>query len=257
MLHQVVRTHLEGFLAETAAATDGVGVPRFIEREFRDFLGCGALDRGFARVRCDTCRFERLVPFSCKARAVCPSCGGRRMAEQAAHLVDTVLPTVPVRQWVLTVPHRLRYRLAFDHALCRAVLGVFIRTVLGWYRRRGRRAGIPEGQSGTVTVVQRFGSGLELNVHCHTLGLDGVFAPGADGTLRFHRLPPPTDADVARLVATIARRVERLLVRRGLVDDADALDPLAAESLALAGLASAAVQGRDSSAHRCGRTLPA
>ena len=105
--------------------------------------------------------------------------------------------------------------------------------------------------------VPRFGSGLELNVHFHALGLDGVFAPGADGTLRFHRLPPPSDADVARLVATIARRVERLLVRRGLVDDADALDPLAAESLALAGLASAAVQGRDSSAHRCGRTLPA
>ena len=121
----------------------------------------------------------------------------------------------------------------------------------------GRRAGVPDGQSGTVTVVQRFGSGLELNVHFHALGLDGVFAPGADGTLRFHRLPPPSDADVARLVATIARRVERLLVRRGLVDDADALDPLAAESLALAGLASAAVQGRDSSAHRCGRTLPA
>jgi len=65
------------------------------------------------------------------------------MAEQAAHLVDAVLPSVPVHQWVLTVQHRLRYRLAFDHALCRAVLGVFIRTVLGWYRRRGRRAGIP------------------------------------------------------------------------------------------------------------------
>jgi hypothetical protein len=42
--------------------------------------------------------------------------------------------------------------------------------------------------------VQRFGSGLELNVHFHALGLDGVFAPGGDGTLRFHRLPPPTDA---------------------------------------------------------------
>jgi hypothetical protein len=43
------------------------------------------------------------------------------------------------------------------YALCRAVLGVFIRAVLGWYRRRGRRAGVPDGQSGTVTVVQRFG----------------------------------------------------------------------------------------------------
>src|SRR5438093_11942715 len=180
-----------GVLPETAAASDGAGVPRFIECEFRDFLGCGILARGFAHVRCDACQFERLLPFSFKARAVCPSCGGRRMAEQAAHLVEAVLPTVPVRQWVLTVPHRLRYRLAFDHALCRAVLGVFIRAVLSWYRRRGRRAGVPDGQSGTVTVVQRFGSGLELNVHFHALGLDGVFAPGADGTLRFHRLPPP------------------------------------------------------------------
>jgi hypothetical protein len=162
VLHEVVRAHLERFLDETAAATDGAGVPRFIEREFRDFLGCGDLRRGFCRVRCAECAFERLIPFSCKSRAICPSCGGRRMAEQAARLVESVLPFVPVRQWVLTVPHRLRYRLAFDHALCRAVLGVFARVVLGWYRRRARRAGVPDGQSGTVTVVQRFGSGLEL-----------------------------------------------------------------------------------------------
>ncbi len=185
---------------------------------------------------CDACRFERLVPFSCKARAICPSCGGRRMAEQAAHLVDAVLPWVPVRQWVLTVPHRLRYRLAFHHPLCRAVLGVFVRTVLGWYRRRARRAGIADGRSDTVTVVQRFGSGLELNVHFHVLALDGVFAPAADGPVRFHRLAAPADADVAR-------RIGRLLVRRGLAMDADAADPLAAESVALAGLTSAAVQG--------------
>ena len=163
-----------------------------------------------------------------------------------------MLPAVPVRQWVLTVPHRLRYRLAFDHALCSAVLGVFIRGVLAWYRRRGGRAGVPDGQSGAVTVVQRFGSGLELNVHFHALGLDGVFASGADGTLRFHRLPPPSDADVARLVATIARRIGRLLVRRGLVDDTDAIDPLAAESLALSGLASAAGQGRIALGPRAG-----
>src|SRR6266404_5238623 len=34
----------------------------------------------------------------------CPSCGGRRMTERAAHLVDAVLPWVQVRQWT---PHHL------------------------------------------------------------------------------------------------------------------------------------------------------
>src|SRR5262249_39761777 len=53
------------------------------------------------------------------------------------------------------------------------VLGVFARAVLGWYRRRARRAGIADGRSGTVTVVQRFGSGLGLNVPFHVLRLDG------------------------------------------------------------------------------------
>jgi Transposase zinc-binding domain len=75
-------------LAAAAARTDGVGLPRFIERELRGFLRCGLLVHGFLRVRCEDCAFERLVPLSCKGRAVCASCGGRRMAEQAANLVQ-------------------------------------------------------------------------------------------------------------------------------------------------------------------------
>jgi len=206
VLHHVVRTHLEPFLAAAAAATDGAGVPRFVEAEFRAFLGCGLLTRGFARVRCDDCAFERLVPFSCKGR-FCPSCCGRRMAAQAAQLVDRVLLTLD--------------------------------------RRRARRAGVADGQSGTVTVMQRFGSGLELNVHLHTLALDGAFWQGPDGTLRFHPLPAPTDAEVARLVATVARRVGKLLAPRGLGDgETGEEDALAVESAAMAGLANAAVQGR-------------
>lgn len=49
VLHRIVRAPLDRFLAETAAATDGAGLPRFIAREFRDFLGCGQLERGFPR----------------------------------------------------------------------------------------------------------------------------------------------------------------------------------------------------------------
>src|SRR5207253_4154699 len=63
---------------------------------------------------------------------------------------------------------------------------------------------------------QRFGGGLQLNVHFHTLLLDGVFAAGEDGSLEFHAAEPPSDEEVARLLATIYRRVQRLLARRGL-----------------------------------------
>ena len=155
MLHAVIREHLEPFLREVSARGDGSSLPRFVEHEFRNFLGCGVLAEGFTRLRCPECAFERLVPFSCKRRGFCPSCGGRRMAEHAASLVDAVLPRVPVRQWVLTLPYRLRYRLAWDHALCRAVLGVYARTLLAFYARTARAHGIQDGQTGTVTVIQR------------------------------------------------------------------------------------------------------
>ncbi len=187
VLHRVVRENLETFLQEVG---DGGTLPRFIEREFRDFLTCGALTRGFARVRCDGCAFERLVPFSCKRRGFCPSCGGRRMAEQAANLADHMLPHVPVRQWVLTLPHRLRYLLAYNHKVCRAVLGVAIRAVLEFYRRCAHRLSVADGRNGAVTVIQRFGGGLQLNVHFHSLLLDGVFAEGAEGRLDFHPAAP-------------------------------------------------------------------
>ena len=140
---------------EAAHVYERDGLPRFIEEEFRGFLRCGRLAGGFARFYCVSCRVDRLVPFSCKGRAVCSSCGGRRMAERAAHLVDQVFPEVPVRLWVLSRP---RYVLAWDHALCRAVAGVFVRAVLGSLRRRARLAGAEGGRGGAVAVIQRFGA---------------------------------------------------------------------------------------------------
>ncbi|TMA57525.1 MAG: hypothetical protein E6J75_07445 [Deltaproteobacteria bacterium] len=82
--------------------------------------------------------------------------------------------------------------------------------------------------------------------------LDGVFAERADGTLEFHAAAPPSDEDVARLLAAI-RRVLRLLARRGLAtEDAPDVDPLAEEFPALAGISSAAVQGRVALGARAG-----
>ncbi len=60
--------HLDAFLETTRRQADGVPLPAFVEQEFRDFLTCGILAHGFARLRCTECALERLVPFSCEGR---------------------------------------------------------------------------------------------------------------------------------------------------------------------------------------------
>src|SRR2546426_12581267 len=101
ILHGLVRDHLETFLRDAAERTDRDGMPRFVEKEFREFLTCGVLARGFARVRCGDCAYERLVPFSCKGRGFCPSCGRRRMNEQAGDPAGGGAAHLPPAQRVL------------------------------------------------------------------------------------------------------------------------------------------------------------
>ena len=135
------------------------------------------------------------------------------MGERAAHLVDGVLGGLPVRQWVLTLPFRLRDRPVYDHRFCRAVLGVFVRALLGFTQRRARALGIG-GRAGAVTAIQRCGSALNVNPHFHTLVPAGVFAEQRDGSQRFVPLrEPPSDVEVARLLATVRGRIIRLLRR--------------------------------------------
>ena len=230
-------------------------MPQFVEREFREFLLCGVFEAGVARFQCEGCAREHLVPFSCKGRAWCPSCGGRRMTERAAHLVDAVLPWVPVRQWVLTMPYRLRYQMAWNHGLSRAVLRVYTRVLLDVYARGARARGIDGGQTGMVTALQRAGGALNTNLHFHTLVLDGVFTEAPGGALAFHPAPGPSDAEVAAALATIRHRVQRLLVRHGLEPADDATGPadrLADESPVLAEIVGASVQGRVALGSRAG-----
>jgi hypothetical protein len=138
------------------------GWPRFIEREFRRYLDCGLLCHGFARIRCPGCGHEQLLAFSCKGR-LCPSCFGRRMADTGAYLVDQLLPEAGYRQWVVTFPWVLRFRLAVDRQLFTALLQTFPRTLFAWQRHRGRALGVRDGQTGAVSFLQRFGGALNLH----------------------------------------------------------------------------------------------
>jgi hypothetical protein len=250
VLYGVVRDHFETFRAHAARLRDGEGLPRFVERAFRDFLRCGWLAGGFARFRCGGCGFDRLVAFSCKGRALCPSCGGRRMAERAAHLADRVLPDVPIRQWVLSVPHRLRYRLAWDHDLCRAVAGVLVRSVFRVLGDRARDEGVEGGRGGAVVVIQRFGGALNLNLHFHALVPDGIFA-GDVGNRAFHPVVRLTALDAEEVLAAVEPLVDRR-ARAGSDDDM-ADDPWDRDAPLLAGLAAASVQGVNALAPRAGR----
>ena len=215
-LYRIVRDHVETFRVQAACLREGEGLPRFVEQEFRNFLQCGSLAGGFARFRCGDCGLDRLVPFSCKGRALCPSCGGRRMADRAAHFVDHVFPDVPVRQWVLSLPYRIRYQLAWNHDACCGVVAVFVGAMLGFLRARARDGGVADGRGGVVAVIQRFGGALNLNVHVHALVLDGVFAKDGSGVVGFHAGPRLTALDVAEVLATVEPRIKRLLARRGL-----------------------------------------
>ncbi len=143
------------------------------------------------------------------------------MAESAAHLVDRVLPAVPVRQWVLSLPLGLRFALAKDHALLTAVLRVVMRAVLGIQSQRARAFGAG-GKCGALTAVQRFGGALNLNVHFHAIVLDGVHVMGEDGRVRLQALPAPTGEERRAWTEAIASRVTRLLRRRGLHEGDDA-----------------------------------
>ena len=200
------------------------------------------LAHGFLRVHCDACGHDRLVAFSCKGRGFCPSCGGRRMADTAAHLVDRVLPEVPIRQWVLTLPYPLRYRCAWNARLTSEVLRCFLRSVFADQRRRARaHFGIRKGQCGSVTFIQRFGSALNLTPHFHTLVLDGVYTGPSHDPGDFAALPPPETEDVARVLAGTARRILRLLERKCVDEE---VDPLAGDDPLMAMLGAASIRSR-------------
>ena len=137
------------------------------------------------------------------------------MAETAALLADGVLPERPLRQWVLSLPYALRFLLATDPDALTLVLGAVYRTISG-YLLKSADLTRTTGATGAVTLIQRFGSALNLNVHFHMIFPDGVYVPGDQPV--FRHVPAPTSVQLQVLVQQIAGRMGRLLERRGLVE---------------------------------------
>ena len=188
VLYQAIAANYRTFQALTEL--EGKKLPQHVTKEFESFLRCGILAYGFLRLRCEDCHKEKLLAFSCKKRGFCSSCGGRRMAESAAHLVDEVFPRVGVRQWVLSFPMPVRFILAQNRDLQARCLTIVHRAITTYLCQKARRQGLRASlQPGAVTLIQRFGGSLNLNIHYHMLFLEGGYFQTRKGP-KFWRSKP-------------------------------------------------------------------
>jgi hypothetical protein len=238
-LHKIVSENLEGWLAWREAGERPV--PGYVEDELRGYLECGILCFGFARAVCMSCRTGFVVAFSCKGRGVCPSCNGRHMAQTAAHLADHVIPPVPVRQWVISLPKRLRGMLADRPRAVAALTKIFLDEIERLLLAASSGAhdaetpGAPRPRLGGISFLHRFGSALNHHVHLHACVTDGVFVPaadqaGCDASPKFLPARPATQPDLAALTERVRRRVIRWFRLTRLLDAAAAADMIAWEN---------------------------
>jgi Putative transposase/Transposase zinc-binding domain len=240
VLYGIIRDHLATFLAHTERAY-AAPLPKYVVDTFEGYLSCGDVAAGFLRCHCEGCGHDVLVAFSCKHRGLCPSCGTRRMSGEAVQVVDRVLPNVPLRQWVVSLPWELR-RLA---AMKPGVLGAMDRIFAEEIARLTRRlAGVNGAQTGSVACPQMFGGSLNVHPHMHTLAADGVFEKTDQGAA-FHEAPPPSKDDVAEVAQRVRDRAVRWLHRHGYLDEraAEERGNEAAEPSAIDGCTQLALAG--------------
>jgi len=150
--YALVQAHYPDFIARLAAQDRSL--PTYVREEFEAFLRCGVLEHGFLRVVCEHCHAERLLALSCKKRGFCPSCGARRMAESARHLVEEVFGPRRVRQWVLSVSVPLRFLFASKPEAISPVLGI-VHRVIGLAGGSGLAALVPPPRAHLTCVSGR------------------------------------------------------------------------------------------------------
>jgi hypothetical protein len=144
-------------------------------------------------------------------------------------LVDEVLPHEPIpkryagqalRQWVLSFPYALRFLFASRPDVLSKVLGIVYRALSTYLIHK---AGYTRKQAdtGAVTLIQQFGSTLNLNCHFHLLVLDGVYVKEEDN-VRFKPVKAPNNEELTALIYRISERVGSYLLCQGLlVQDAE------------------------------------
>ena len=190
-------------------------LPCHLERLVWSYVECGILGAGgFARVRCADCHEEYLVPYSCKARYLCPSCHHRKALVWSEWLAAEVVADVPHRQWVFALPKRVRVFFLHDRSLLGELPRIASALLHAFYRAA---AGRDDVRPGIVAVIQTWNSDLSWSPHLHLLVTEGCFTP--DGGFAPIRLDGADGR--RRLEEAFRREVLALLLARGLLDDDD------------------------------------
>jgi hypothetical protein len=171
---KVVREHFAEFervYAERYQERYGYWRP-VIRSSIEKFIKCGDIKEGFARVRCPDCKEEFFVAFSCRQRSCCPSCDQKRALLLAHRQNDEVLADVPHRQWVFTIPKRLRVYFRYDRKLLGKLCRAAYDTVCDVYSLEiDGDCGVPA----MIGAVQTFGDLVHWHSHIHAIVPEGVF----------------------------------------------------------------------------------
>jgi hypothetical protein len=141
------------------------------------------------------------------------------MSQTAAHLADHVIPRMPVRQWVLSLPILLHVPVAAQPELVTPVLQV-VQRVVTRYLLGAAGLDADEAHGAAVTLIQRSGSAANLDIHLHCLVLDGVYRRGTDGLPAFIEAGAPADEELHALLQTVMALLMKMLTHRSaLVED--------------------------------------
>ena len=101
-------------------------------------------------------------------------------------------------------------------AVLTQVLGIVYRAISTFLIRRAGLRVSARARTGAVTLIQRVGSALNLNIYLHMLFVDGAYT-FEDEQPRFHRVAAPTQAELQRLLRAIDTHVTRALENQGLL----------------------------------------
>ncbi len=173
-------------------------VPKTVER----FLGCGLPEGGFARVRCDACRAEHFVAFSCKQRGFCPSCSAKRADLWAEFARERVIREVSHRHLVFALPKALRSAFRYRRSLLPKLALCAWNAVSAFIRAETDSTALPAA----IVSIQTAGDFLNWHPHLHVLAPAGAFTvEGGFLPLPYFDVPTLRDLFQARVLALLLK----------------------------------------------------